>query len=265
MEETPRLRIAGETDTTLLGYWQVLTHPTVSELVSSLGYDFLGIDMEHSPTSFETLADLLRAADAADGETETLVRVADDDPTTLARTLDLAPDALLVPMVHTADQAEAIVDAVRYPPEGSRGVGPGRASTYGQTLGETVEADDDAFVTHVQLESERAIENAAEIAAVEGIDGVFVGPIDLSMALDCFGDWEAERFQTAVESALDGAREADVVVGTFATTAEEREQRLAWGVDYLVAGMDLAHLGEGAIAALEHGRDVDERGAESGE
>lgn len=256
MDDGSGLRTIEQSDATLLGSWQVIPHPVVAELVASLGYDFVGIDVEHSPTSLETLADLLRAVDAAEGDCETLVRVPDDDPTTLQRTLDLGPDAVLVPMVHTAEQAEAIVDAVRYPPAGSRGVGPGRAATYGQSLDEQVDADDDAFATHVQLESAEAIENADEIAAVDGIDGVFVGPIDLSMALDCFGEWDHERFTEAVDRALAAASDANVVVGTFATTEEEREQRLGWGVDYLVTGMDLAHLGEGASAALDHAQNV---------
>jgi 2-keto-3-deoxy-L-rhamnonate aldolase RhmA len=259
MDDGSRLRTVTQAESTLLGSWQVVPHPAVAELVASFDYDFVGIDMEHSPTSDETLADLLRAIDAADGETETLVRVADDDPTTLQRTLDLGPDALLVPMVHTAEQAEAIVDAVRYPPEGSRGVGPGRAATYGRTLDESIAADDEGFATHVQLESEQAIENADEIAAVEGIDGVFVGPIDLSMALDCFGEWDNDQFTEAVDRALTAARDADVAVGTFAAGEAEREQRLAWGVDYLVAGMDLAHLTDGAAAALEHGNSLVEK------
>lgn len=237
---------------TALGSWQAVPHPAVAELVAGLGYDFIGIDTEHAPATTETLANLLRAVEAADGETETLVRVADDDPTTLGQTLDLAPDALLVPMVHTAEQAEAIVDAVRHPPAGSRGVGTGRASTYGRSLDAQVEADDTAFGTHVQLESEQAVENAGDIAAVDGIDGVFIGPIDLSAALGCFGDFEAERFTTAVERAIEAAREEGVAVGTFAAGEQARERRLAWDVDYIVAGMDLAHLGDGAAAALDH-------------
>ncbi|MFC7072790.1 HpcH/HpaI aldolase/citrate lyase family protein [Halovenus rubra] len=248
------LRTVTQAESTLLGSWQVVPHPAVAELVASFGYDFVGIDMEHSPATDETLADLLRAVDAVDGETETLVRVADDDPTTLQRTLDLGPDAVLVPMVHTAEQAEAIVDTVRYPPKGSRGVGPGRAATYGRTLNEQVTADDEAFATHVQLESEQAIENVDEIATVEGIDGVFIGPIDLSMALDCFGEWDTEQFTTAVDHALTAARDADVAVGTFAASEQDREQRMTWGVDYLVAGMDLSYLSDGATAALEHGK-----------
>jgi 2-keto-3-deoxy-L-rhamnonate aldolase RhmA len=250
------LRTATEQDDPLLGSWGLIPHPLVAELVAGLGYDFVSVDVEHSSVSYETLANMLRGADAAAGETETLVRVPDDDPTTLQRTLDLGPDAILVPMVHTAEQAERIVDAVRYPPGGSRGIGPGRATTYGRSLAEYVEADDEGFATHVQLESERAIENASEIAAVDGIDGVFVGPMDLSLALGSYGDWENDRFQAAVETALRAAREANVAAGTFAASAADRERRLAWDIDYLVAGVDLTHLTEGANAALEHSRDV---------
>ena len=254
--DTPGLHSVARSDTTLIGSWEVLPHPTVAELVAGLGYDFVGIDVEHSPASFETLANVLRAVDAADGDAETLVRVQDDDPTTLSRTLDLGPDAILVPMVHTAEQAERIVDATRYPPAGSRGVGPGRASDYGRSLGEYVEAAEETFATHVQLESEQAIDNAADIAAVDGIDGVFIGPMDLSLAMGCFGEWETDRFVDAVEHVLAVARDAEVAVGTFATSESERAQRLAWDVDYLVAGVDVLHLTAGATEALEHSRSV---------
>jgi len=249
------LLAAAERDEPLLGSWGLIPHPMVAELVAGLGYDFVSVDAEHSPVSYETIAEMLRAVDAAEGDAETLVRVADDDPTTLQRTLDLGPDAVLVPMVHTAEQAEQIVDAVRYPPDGSRGVGPGRAATYGRSLGEYVEAGDEVFATHVQLESAEAIENAAEIAAVDGVDGVFVGPMDLSLALGSYGDWETDRFTDAVDTALGAARDAGVAAGTFAASAADRERRLSWDVDYLVAGVDLTHLSEGAKNALEHGRE----------
>lgn len=251
--DSPRLKFANHTET-LIGSWGSVPHPMTAEVVSGLGYDFVGIDIEHSPASFETLAGMLRAVDA--GEAETLVRVADDDPTTLGRTLDLGPDAILVPMVHTPEQAERVVDATRYPPAGSRGVGPGRASDYGRSLPEYVEVDGETFATHVQLETARAVENAAEIAAVEGVDGIFVGPMDLSLALGAYGEWDSEEFTEAVERALEAARGADVAIGTFATSAPEREERLAWGVDYLVAGVDLLHLTAGATEALEHSRSV---------
>jgi len=249
------LKHATEADAPLIGSWASIPHPSTAELAASAGYDFVAPDVEHSPLGYETLADMLRAVDAADGHADTLVRVPDDDPTTLKRTLDLGPDAILVPMVHTAQQAEGIVEATRFPPGGARGIGPGRATEYSLSLADHVADDDDAFATHVQLESERAIENAAEIAAVDGVDGVFIGPMDLSMSLDCFADWESETFRDAVEQAVLAGREAGVAVGTFATSAAEREQRLGWDVDYLVAGVDLLHVAEGATDALAHSRE----------
>lgn len=251
----PSLKHAANAETLLIGNWGFIPHPSTTELAANIGYDFVAADMEHSPVSYETLENMLRGTDAADGDTETLVRVADDEPTTLQRTLDLGPDAILVPMVNTSEQAERIVNATRYPPAGVRGIGPGRATKYSLSLAEHIEADDNAFATHVQLESEQAIENAAEIAAVDGIDGVFVGPLDLSISIGQFGEYESTKFQDAVDRALMAAREADVAIGTFATNAAEREQRLAWDIDYLVAGVDLLYVAKGASEALAHSRE----------
>ncbi|AUX10317.1 4-hydroxy-2-oxoheptanedioate aldolase [Halalkaliarchaeum desulfuricum] len=251
-----RLATAVDTAEPLIGSWGFIPHPSTAELAASVGYDFVVVDAEHSPMSDETVAEMLRGIDAADGDAETMVRVADDDPTTLQRTLDLGPDAILVPMVDTPKQAERIVRAARYPPSGSRGIGPARSTGYSLSLAEAVEANDDAFGLHVQLESEQAIDNAAEIAAVDGVDGVFVGPMDLSLSMGGLGEYDTDRFQTAVDRALTAAREEAVAVGTLATDATEREQRLAWGVDYLVAGVDLLHVADGAKEALAHSRDL---------
>lgn len=244
-------RAADATDPSL-GTWLTIPAPAVGELLGGMGYDFVALDAEHSPVSYETMENVLRAVDAAPGETETLVRVSDDDPTTLKRTLDLDPDGILVPMVETPEQAAAIVEASRYPPEGRRGLGLTRATGYGRSLGEHVETVERSLVRHVQLESERAVENAAEIAAVDGIDGVFVGPVDLSMSMGRFGEWDDDDFLAAVDRAVDAAHDAGVAIGTLATDAEERTTRLGWGVDYVVAGVDMIHLAEGAAAALDH-------------
>lgn len=247
--------IAEETDP-LVGTWATIPAPAAAELLAGIGYDFVAFDQEHTPISYETMENMLRAVDAAPGETESLVRVADDDPTTLKRTLDLGPTAILVPMVETAEQAAEIVDASRYPPEGRRGLGLARASGYGRSLPEHVETVEDSLARFVQLESERAVENAEDIAAVDGIDGLFVGPVDLSMSMDRFGEWDDEEFIDGVNRVVEAAHDADIAVGTLATSADEREARLDWGVDYLVAGVDAMHLASGAADALDHSKDV---------
>lgn len=252
MDESDRLKYANEETDPLIGTWAAIPHPSTVELIASVGYDFVALDAEHSPMSYETVENMLRAADAAPGEVETLVRVPDDDPTKLKRTLDLDPTGILVPMVETPQQAKAIVEATHYPPEGKRGLGLGRAAGYGLSLSDHVETIEDSLVRHVQLESERAVENAAAIAEVDGIDGIFVGPVDLSMSMDRFGEWEDETFLNAVDRAVEAAHDAGVGIGTLATNADQREARLDWNVDYLVAGVDAIHLAEGATEALDH-------------
>ena len=257
MSDSERLHTVTADSDPLIGSWAAVPHPLSVEMAANAGYDFVALDAEHTPMSYETMEHMLRGAD---GETETLVRVPDGDPTTLKRTLDLDPDGILVPMVETAAEAERIVDASRYPPDGTRGIGPWRATGYTTTLTEHLAAGDDSFVTHVQLESRRAVENAADIAAVDGIDGVFVGPLDLSLSMDCFGEWESDEFLAAVEAVFSAARAEDVTTGTLATSAAEREQRLDWDVDYVATGVDLMHLAQGLSETLEHSRDVVDSG-----
>lgn len=252
MTKSDSLRRANKGTDPIIGTWAAIPHPNTVELMASMKYDFVALDAEHSPMSYEIIEDMIRAVDAAPGEVETLVRVPDDDPTTLKRTLDLDPTGVLVPMIETPEQAKAIVDATRYPPDGKRGLGLGRATGYGLTLSDHIETNEDSLVRHVQLESKRAIENAVDIAEVDGINGIFVGPVDLSMSIDCFGEWNNESFLNAVDRAVEAAHEADVGIGTLATSADQREARLGWNVDYLVAGVDTIHLAEGAADALDH-------------
>ncbi|WP_424009195.1 HpcH/HpaI aldolase family protein [Haloferax denitrificans] len=258
MVEHDGLKRAGQSPDQLVGTWAVIPHPSTAELLAGVGYDFVVLDAEHTPMSYETMENMVRAVDAAPGETETLVRVPDDDPATLKRTLDLDPTGVLVPMVETAEQAAAVVDASRYPPAGTRGLGLGRATGYGRALGEHVESAEATVVRYVQLESERAVANAEAIAAVEGIDGVFIGPVDLSMSMDRFGEWDDGDFLEAVDRVVEAASDAEVAVGTLATDAAERETRLDWGVDYLVAGVDALHLSDGAVEALDHSTTLSE-------
>lgn len=253
------LKRARESTDPLIGTWAAIPHPSTTELIASVGYDFVVLDAEHTPMSYETMENMLRAADAAPGDTEALVRVSDDDPTTLKRTLDLNPTGILVPMVETAEQAEAIVEASRYPPDGKRGLGLSRAAKYGLSLNEHVETVEESLVRHVQLESERAIENVESIASVEGIDGVFVGPVDLSMSMGRFGEWDDETFLDAVNHAVEAAHDADVAIGTLATNADQRVTRLGWGVDYIIAGVDAVHLADGVTEALDHAAAVLDR------
>ena len=237
-----------------VGTWCTLGDPAVAELAAGGGFEFVVVDTEHTPLGLETVADCLRAVEA--GGARSVVRVPWNDPVRIKRLLDLGPDGLLVPMVDDAGAARDAVAATRYPPDGDRGIAAARAADYGRRFEAYVESGHRDLTVAVQVESEAAVENAAEIAAVEGIDALFVGPADLSAALDCFGDWDAPAFRAGVETVLEAGESTGVPVGTLGTTPEEIRTFGDLGFDFLVAGVDFAHLVEGQRRALSAAQDV---------
>ena len=232
-----------------VGTWTSLSDPAVAEIAAGAGFDFVVVDTEHTPLGLETVADCLRAVDANDGQS--VVRVPWNDPVRIKRLLDLGPDGLLVPMVDTAEAAREAVAATRYPPEGERGVAAARAADYGRTFGSYVESDHRDLTLVLQVETGDAVENAADIAAVDGVDALFVGPADLSASLGVFAEWTDDVFLEAVETVLEAGEEAGVPVGTLGTTPEQIRALGSLGFDYIVAGADFTHLVEGQRRALE--------------
>lgn len=230
----------------VVGTWVSIGHPTVAEVSGGLGFDFVTVDTEHAPVGIETVAELVRAVDAADGATETVVRVPEADPVPIKRVLDTGAAGVMVPRVDTAAQAQTVVDATRYPPTGTRGVAAGRAADYGDSFEEYVRTADDHVTTIVQIETERAVENAIDVAAVDGVDALFVGPADLSAALDVFGEYDANRFQAAVDRVVAAGAQTDTAVGGFATDPDGVERFLGYGVDFVIVGTDVGFLVEGA-------------------
>ena len=238
----------------VVGSWISIGHPAVAEMSAELGFDFVVIDAEHTAMSLETVESLARAVDAARGDTEPLVRVADDDPGRLKRVLDTGVSGVIVPMVETENQARNIADATRYPPDGSRGVAGSRASRYGLDLSEYFEQANDERLVVVQIESATGVENAADIAAVAGIDALFVGPTDLSASLGRFGD--TDSLDTDISAVLTAGHEAGVPVGTIALESGDVEQWADVGFDFQVVGIDADYLLSGATRAKERYEDA---------
>lgn len=233
----------------LVGSWLTIGHPVVAELAAR-EMEFVVVDREHSETDHETAANCVRAVEATETDCEALVRVPDADPAAIKRTLDLGPAGVVVPMIDDADDARDVVEACRYPTEGIRGVAGSRATDYGDQLGDHVE-NGSGLVTVVQAESGAAVEHAGEIAAVDGVDAILIGPADLSASLGCFGEWESAEFLRAVDRIVSAAHAEDVPVGTLATTVGQVSDRLDWGIDYLAAGTDAGYVADGAARYRE--------------
>ncbi|WP_158059183.1 HpcH/HpaI aldolase family protein [Halorussus halophilus] len=239
----------------VVGQWLAIGHPTVAERCAPHA-DFVVVDTEHTPTTLESVTNVVRAAEATAGETASLARVADNDPVRIKRVLDTGVSGVLVPMVESAEQAREAVEAVRYPPDGVRGIAGSRANEYGDAIDAAVESAGTELTTIVQIETERAVDTAAEIAAVEGVDALLVGPADLSGNLGVFGEHESEVFTQAIESVLAGASDAGTPVGTLATDDAEIQLWADYGFDFQIVGTDIGYLGAGAEQAKETYEDV---------
>lgn len=231
------------------GNWISIGHPSVSEVSAELGFDFVLVDTEHTTMSLETVESHVRAVDAADGQTDAVIRVPSDDIVRVKRVLDTGAAGVMVPMVESADEAERIVEAVRYPPDGIRGIAGGRASRYGLNMEEYVAAANDSVVTIAQIETREGLQNVGEIAAVDGIDALFVGPADLSGALDVFGEWDSNRLSDAMNRVVRTAHEANVPVGTLTVDSSTIAPRVEQGFDFLIVGKDLSSFASAARKA----------------
>jgi 2-keto-3-deoxy-L-rhamnonate aldolase RhmA len=248
--------IAVASDDRPLGSWVSIGHPTVAEVKARLGLDFVLVDMEHTIMSLETVENMARAIDAAPGETDTVVRVPWNDPVRLKRVIDIGVAGVMVPMIGSAKEARNLVEALRYPPEGIRGIASSRATGYGRNFEEYVTTANGSILTIVQIETEAGLENVEAIAAVDGVDALFVGPADLSGALDLFAEWDAEEFQHAVGRVIEAGRSTDVPVGTLTADVDDIESTADRGFDFLIAGKDTTELMNSTERAIENYDDV---------
>lgn len=244
------------TGSPVVGAWVSLADPAVAELTARSGVDFVVVDLEHTPNSLETVANQIRGVDAAESGTAPLVRVRGLDQLQIKRVLDLGVAGVVIPMVDTVDEAERAVEVTRYPPNGVRGIAATRGTDYGRAVADIVEDPSESPLVIAQVESERGLSNVEAIAAVDGVDALFVGPLDLTGALGVFGQWDSTTFEDAVERIVAAGAEAGTAVGTFGSGHEDIEAMMTMGFDFVIAGMDTAHLIEGTQRAHDAARDV---------
>lgn len=198
----------------VVGMWASLACPAIVEAVSLCGYDFVIIDSEHGQINLETTIDMMRACAA--GPAEALVRVPGQDPDYLKRLLDAGCTSFMVPMVDTPEQAQAIVDACRYPPRGRRGYAAPivRGSRYGLDEDYIEWAHEELFLT-LQIESAEAVANADAIAAIDGVDQLFVGANDLSGSLGVLTETSHPDVLAAIEKVKAAASAHGKTLGTI--------------------------------------------------
>ncbi|WP_295839321.1 aldolase/citrate lyase family protein [uncultured Microbacterium sp.] len=254
----PTFRAAlAASDRPLAGMWVCSGSPVAAEIAAGSGLDWLLLDMEHSATSLETVLTLLQVTAAY--PVTPVVRVPWNDPVIIKQVLDLGAQNLIVPMVSSADEARAAVAATRYPPEGVRGVGSAlaRSARWNRVDGYLADAAAHVSLT-VQIETTAGVAAAAEIAAVEGVDAVFVGPSDLSASMGLLGQQSHPDVVAAVHAVFTACRDAGTPAGVNAFDPAVAEAYLDAGADFVAVGADvalLARASEALAARFVTGRD----------
>lgn len=237
-----------------VGNWINIPSPAVAEILAAHGMDWLLIDTEHSPIDYETMEDILRALRGT--EVVPLVRVAGNDPVLIKKALDRGAMGVLVPLVNSAEEAAVAVAAAKYPPQGIRGVAGTRASRYGADLRAYFDAWNEEVLVAVQVETRQALEQVEAIAAVPGVDVLFVGPNDLSANLGVFQQWDHPTFQEAIDRVLAAAGQHGIAAGYMATDSASVLGKIEEGFRFVAAGSDTRLLGAAAAAtygAIERG------------
>jgi 4-hydroxy-2-oxoheptanedioate aldolase len=229
-----------------IGLWSTLSANYAVEVVAGAGFDWILLDTEHSPSDLENLLTQLQAA--APYPSHPVVRVPWNDMVTIKRVLDIGAQSLLIPYVSTAEEAAAAVSYTRYPPQGVRGVaGTTRATRFGRVKDYAKRAHEEICVL-VQVETQKAVDNIEAIAAIEGVDGVFIGPADLHASLGYMGEIANPKVMPLIDAAIRRIRKCGKAPGILTTNEDLAKSQLASGALFVAVGNDIGILARGAEA-----------------
>ena len=216
------------------GVTMPLNAPELVEISGLIGFDFVFIDSEHGPLSVRELQTLVTAADAAG--ICSLVRVTANDPRTILRVMDIGATGIIVPDVESREEAVRAVEAVKYVPQGHRGLSTTRSAWYGQKMpvGDYTKYANEKSVVICQIESQKGVENVEEILSVDLLDGIFIGTTDLSNSMGVAGQRDSQRVADAVNSVVEKAKAAGKPFGGMVRAGESPHQYVDEGYQIVV-------------------------------
>jgi 4-hydroxy-2-oxoheptanedioate aldolase len=231
----------------VIGFWVTLADPYCAEICAGAGFDWLLIDGEHAPNDLRSVLSQLQSVSSYG--TEPVVRPVVGETYIIKQLLDIGVRSLLIPMIETRAQAEAMVAAVRYPPRGVRGVGSAiaRASRWNR-IADYMEQADDSVCLLLQVESKAGLENLDAILEVDGVDGIFIGPADLSASLGLPGQPDHPEVQTLIFEAIARIRKAGKAAGILTSNEEVVRGYIAQGCNFAAVGVDASLLARGTEA-----------------
>lgn len=232
------------------GAWLQMTSPFSAEIMARAGFDWLIVDLEHSPGDFLNLASQLQAMGGTD--CVPFVRAPWNDPVAIKRILDTGAMGVLIPYVNSGEEAKSAVAACKYPPDGIRGVaGSPRAAYFGQNSMDYLKDANEEILIIVAVETGEAIENLDDILDVDGLDGIFIGPMDLATSMGHLGDPSHPEVQAAIATVEEKTLKAGKFLGTIGGSWEQARQKYERGYQLLMLmsdSVDLAKLAGQTVA-----------------
>lgn len=232
---------------TLIGTLVGFNNSAVIELLAGCGFDWLFLDAEHGAFLPGECVQLLQAA----ADCPCLIRIPAADPVWVKKALDAGSAGIIVPQVHDAAQAQLMVSAAKYSPDGQRGVGVGRAHAYGPAFASYLDHANRDTVVVLQAESRAAIDNIEKIVAVAGVDSILIGPYDLSASLGHIGEVDHKEVIEAIETVAHACRQAGIQLGIFGISPEAVRPYMDAGFNLITVGVDSLFLNQAANDALE--------------
>ena len=226
-----------------IGSWVTLGNTSVAEIMARAGFEWLTIDMEHSVITLDIAQELIQVIEGYG--VAPLVRVGENNPNIIKRVMDAGAYGIIVPMVNSKEDAEAAVNAVKYPPIGTRGVGLARAQGYGFDFDEYATTINEESVVIAQIEHIDAVGNLESILSVEGIDGCIIGPYDLSGSLGMPGNFDHPRVEAALRRVEEICKEKKVALGMHVIQPDYRlvVEQVSKGYIFLAFSLDILFLG----------------------
>ena len=227
------------------GCWLNLGSALTAEIVGSAGFDWVLIDLEHGAGNEKDVLAQMQALESSD--TAVIVRVESGAKQRIHRVLDIGAEGVMCPHISNAKEAGDVVYGLRYPPHGGRGVAKMvRATSFGKNFSDYYEAANDNIIGIVQVETAQALEHLDEIASIDGVDVLFIGPADLTMALGIFGQFDHPLFLNAVHATVAAAKKAGKATGILLFNSDDYTKFYEMGIRMIACGADATFVAEGS-------------------
>ena len=246
------LKTALQDNQVTIGSWLSIPSPIIAEIIAQAGFPWLVVDLEHSVIDLKSMQAMFIAMEL--NQCIPLARLSGKDPNQTKRVLDAGAYGIIAPMINTAEEAEMMVNAVKYPPFGKRGVGLARAQGYGMKFDDYKEHFNQHSIVICQIEHKEAVKNIDDILSVKGIDGIIIGPYDLSGSYGIPGEFENPLILEAEQKVLDSAKRNGIPAGIHVVhpDTENLLSNIKKGFKFIAYGVDIIFLATTCVQEMKN-------------